>query len=91
MIIFITLTLFGFTVYATGNALGSPERVYENLTYMAQVQLSCTSSLTVITSTANTDTMVCSVLLMLLLLFVPVLALGRNHPALLGQTMKVPA
>jgi len=35
--------------------------MYENLTYMAQVQLSCTSSLTVIASTANTDTMVSSV------------------------------
>lgn len=37
VIIFITLTLFGFTVYATGSVLGSPERMYTNLQYMAQV------------------------------------------------------
>ncbi len=91
MIIFITLTLFGFTVYATGNVLGSPERMYENLTYMAQVQLSCTSSLTVIASTANTGTMVSSVLLMLVLLFAPMLTLGHNHLNLLGHTMKLSA
>ncbi len=65
--------------------------MYENLTYMAQVQLACTSSLTVVADTANTDTMVCSVLLMLLILFVPMLTLGCHHPALLGHTMKTSA
>ena len=90
VIIFITPTLFGFTVHATGKVLGSPERMYENLTYMAQVQLSCTSCLTVSTSTANADTMV-TVLLMLVLFFVPVLTLCCHHLNFLGHTVKTPA
>ena len=38
VIIFITLTLFGFVVYATGSVIGSPERMYSNLQLMAQVR-----------------------------------------------------
>jgi len=92
VIIFITLTLFGFTVYATGNVLGSPQRMYENLTYMAQVHLCFMHFiLTVIASAANNDTMISSMFLMLLVLFVPVLTLGRHRPDLLGHTIKMPA
>jgi len=65
--------------------------MYENLTYMAEVQLSCTSSVTVIASPANTEAMVSSVLLLLLLLFVPMLTLGRQHLNLLAHTIKMPA
>lgn len=39
VIIFITLTLLGFVVYATGHVIGSPTRMYDNLQHMAQVHV----------------------------------------------------